>query len=365
METQTVLISLVGTTPAVLTETVWALATAEDPVVPDEIVAITTVPGADLLKRLLFADGHWGRMLEALRERGVEDVDAIRFGDTRDSIRVFPSRCGRRELDDVRTPEDFEAVAEFFTKLLRGYTANDSCNLIVSIAGGRKTTSALLHSVMTLLGRAQDRINHVLVDDAWIRQPNFLYPGCAGTFIDPDTKQTLSSQDASLHLADVPFVPLRNLFQSEMTSTGSFVELVHRLRVRSSNLGEDLRIRLEPARGTLAVNGRAVPLSGREFLLYLAFARRAKQGQPPLKAFADIEPDMRQAAEDYREPLDFGHWSHEAMNGFDAAEDPRRLANFIRRKLADAGFADPEIARLVPGRGRLHVELPPDAIEIA
>jgi hypothetical protein len=30
MESSTVLISLVGTTPAVLTETVWALATGED-----------------------------------------------------------------------------------------------------------------------------------------------------------------------------------------------------------------------------------------------------------------------------------------------------------------------------------------------
>jgi len=236
MESSTVLISLVGTTPAVLTETVWALATGEDPVVPDRIIAITTAPGADLLKRLLFTDGHWKGMKEALRARGVEGIAAMKFGNTGDSIRIFASRCGERELDDVRSPADFEAVAEFFMELIRGFTADDSVNLIVSIAGGRKTTSALLHSVMTLLGRTQDRINHILVDDAWIRQPNFLYPGCAGTFIDPNTKQTLSSHDAELHLADVPFVPLRYLFKNEMESTGSFVDLVNRLRIRSSNV---------------------------------------------------------------------------------------------------------------------------------
>jgi CRISPR-associated protein (TIGR02584 family) len=365
METKTVLVSLVGTTPAVLTETVWALATGEDPIVPDEIIAITTAPGATLLKRLLFTDGHWRGLKEALKAKGIDRVDGIRFGNTGESIRIFASQCGERELDDVRTPEDFAAVAEFFTKLIRGYTVDDTCNLIVSIAGGRKTTSALLHSVVTLLGRTQDRINHILVDDAWVRQPNFLYPGCKGTFIDPDTKQPLCSAEAELHLANVPFVPLRYLFKEEVGATSSFVDLVNRLRIRSANVEEDLQIRLEPARGTLAVNQRPVRLSAREFLFYLAFSRRSKQGAPPLRAFVDIEPDLKQTWSDYRNPNDFGHWSFEATNGFDAGEDARKLASDIRRKMADAGFVKAQIDRLVPRNGSLTIELPPESIEIA
>ena len=39
---RTTLIAGMGTSPAVLTETVWALAHQAQPVVPDEIVVITT-----------------------------------------------------------------------------------------------------------------------------------------------------------------------------------------------------------------------------------------------------------------------------------------------------------------------------------
>ena len=39
---RTVLVVGMGTSPAVLTETVWALAHSNDPVVPDEIEVITT-----------------------------------------------------------------------------------------------------------------------------------------------------------------------------------------------------------------------------------------------------------------------------------------------------------------------------------
>lgn len=362
---KTVLISLVGTTPAVLTETVWALAIQEEPLVPDRIIALTSAPGSALLRKQLFEDGHWERMKKALQERGTPLEGKLRFGNTGDSIRVFPSRCGERELDDVRSEEDNEAVADFFMELIRGFTSDDTTDLIVSIAGGRKTTSALLHSVMTLLGRAQDRINHILIDDPWITQQGFLYPGCSGEFIDSKTGQPLSSRDAELLLVDVPFVPLRYLFKQDLqAAAGNFVELMNRLRIRSANVNEDLSIALDPAKGSLRVNGEAVSLSDREYLFYLAFARRAKLGKPPLKAFPEIETDMRSTREHYLAPEKFGHWSYEALDRFDAEEDPRRLASAIRVKLGDCGFAEGQVARLVPRRGGLAIELPPESIEI-
>lgn len=362
---KTVLISLVGTTPAVLTETVWALATLEEPLIPDRIIALTSAPGAALLRKQFFEEGHWERMKKALQEQGVSLEGRLRFGNTGDSIRVFPSRCGERELDDVRSEEDNEAVADFFMELIRGFTSDDTTDLIVSIAGGRKTTSALLHSVMTLLGRTQDRISHILIDDPWITQRDFLYPGCTGDFVDRETGKPLSSQNAKLLLVDVPFVPLRYLFKQDLQSAaGSFGELMRRFRTRSLNAEEDLRIALDTAKGSLRVNGEAVSLSDREYLFYLAFARRAKQGKPPLRAFPDIEADMRSSREDYLAADNFGHWSHEALNRFDAAEDPRRLASAIRAKLGDCGFGEGQVARLVPRKGGLAIELPPESIEI-
>ncbi len=47
---RTILIAGMGTSPAVLTETVWALAHQEHSVVPDEVVVITTRSGKDALR---------------------------------------------------------------------------------------------------------------------------------------------------------------------------------------------------------------------------------------------------------------------------------------------------------------------------
>lgn len=364
--TQTVLISLVGATPAVLTETVWSLATKADPVIPDRVIALTTAPGAQQLKEKLFTDGHWERMLAELKARGGALDGKLKFGPIADSIRVFPDLSRARELDDIRSLEDNEAIAEFFMELIRGFTENDNVRLIVSIAGGRKTTSALLHSVMTLLGRAQDQINHILINDEWIFQKDFLYPGCTGEFIDRETGRKLSSADARLELVDVPFVPLRYLFKRDLErSAGSYVELMNQLRTRTINVDDDLIVQLDIRRGGLSVTGRDISLSPNEFLLYLFFAVRAKEGKPPVESYASIEEDLKDLKSEHLVAGNFGHWSQQALgNRLDAGEDLRKWASNIRAKLKRAEFDSFQIDRLVPRGGHLAIDLPQEKIQI-
>ena len=50
-----ILIAGMGTSPAVLTETVWALAHQKKPIVPDEIVVLTTKSGKDALRTAVTA----------------------------------------------------------------------------------------------------------------------------------------------------------------------------------------------------------------------------------------------------------------------------------------------------------------------
>jgi len=54
-----ILIAGMGTSPAVLTETVWALAHQKKPVVPDEIVVLTTKPGKDALRTSVMSGASW------------------------------------------------------------------------------------------------------------------------------------------------------------------------------------------------------------------------------------------------------------------------------------------------------------------
>ena len=61
---RTILIAGMGTSPAVLTETVWALAHQEQPVVPDEVVVITTKSGKDALRAAVMSGAPcvWERL---------------------------------------------------------------------------------------------------------------------------------------------------------------------------------------------------------------------------------------------------------------------------------------------------------------
>jgi CRISPR-associated protein (TIGR02584 family) len=364
--TQTVLISLVGATPAVLTETVWALAKQPEPVIPDRVIALAPSLGAERLRNKLFEEGHWERMLEDLKGQGLLVEGKLKFGPIADSIRVFPNLSRSKELDDIRSLEDNQAVAEFFMETIRSFTENDSVRLIVSIAGGRKTASALLHSVMTLVGRAQDQINHILIDEAWVYQEDFLYPGCTGKFVDKRTGKKIASKDAKLELVDVPFVPLRYLFKRDLErSAGSFMELINQVRTRSINVDEDLIVQLGTERGTFNISGHSVSLSPNEFILYLCFALRVSNNQPPAESYASLEEDLRDLRSEYLREDDPSHWSHQALSSqFDANEDLRKWASNIRTKLKKAGFEPFQVDRLVPRGGHLAIDLPKENVEV-
>ena len=366
-EPQVVLLSLVGQTPAVLTETIWALAHQSSPCIPDRVVVVTTKSGGEKLTKKLFAEKCWAGFKVALAESGADLSNKLRFGPIPDSIRVIPNAQRDRELDDIRSLEDNEAVAEFLMEVVRGFTENDSIRLVVSLAGGRKTTSALLHSVMTLLGRAQDTITHIIVEEPWAFHPDFLYPGCDGTFIDPQSGETISSREAQLYLTEVPFVPLRYLFKRDLQrSAGSYLQLVQQLRARALNIDNELTVVVDTEAGELRINERVVRLSPNEFLFYLFFARRAAAGERPIESFAELDGALESLRTEFLRKDDFGHWAGKALpSTFDANEDSRKWASNIRTTLRKNEFDSMQIDRLVPRRGYLAIEIPAEQIEVA
>ena len=68
---RTILVAGMGTSPAVLTETVWALAHQEKPVVPDEVVVITTKSGKDALRKAIMSEASsvWFTIMVTLRSK--------------------------------------------------------------------------------------------------------------------------------------------------------------------------------------------------------------------------------------------------------------------------------------------------------
>jgi CRISPR-associated protein (TIGR02584 family) len=65
-ETETILFALVGLSPAVLTETLWAWVHENPDDIPDRVVVVTTTEGRRILEQQLFQRGKWAEMLHAL-----------------------------------------------------------------------------------------------------------------------------------------------------------------------------------------------------------------------------------------------------------------------------------------------------------
>ena len=141
-EKRTILVVGMGTSPAVLTETVWALAHQEQPVVPDEIEVITTSSGKSALQHAILegAPSVMDRLKAALRKEKIDVDGKLVFGTA--SIKVIPDTKGN-ELVDLRTGEDNLRAADFMLRELRKYSECSDTTIHCSIAGGRKTMSAL------------------------------------------------------------------------------------------------------------------------------------------------------------------------------------------------------------------------------
>lgn len=223
-----ILLAVIGMSPQVITETVYALAmrpaSEGGPWIPDQIVAMTTSEGAENTRRsLLSQDLNWFKRLCDDYQLG-----AIHFNAS--SIRVILDEHGEAATD-IRTVDDAERAADQIANLVREFTAKDDTELHVSIAGGRKTMGYYLGYALSLFGREQDRLSHVLVSEDFENNAKFFYPTPYPCTIEAGYKRPnifLDCRDADVTLTPIPFVRLRDgLSQRLLNGDCGFIEAVH------------------------------------------------------------------------------------------------------------------------------------------
>ncbi len=271
MQKKIVLVAVIGTSPAVLTETVWALAHLEQPVVPDEVVVITTQSGAMAIRNQLFGEANgWGRLLAALKREKIDTQGRLLFGDTQHSIRLLSDRQRQRELADIATTEDNAQAADDILEILRGFTEDPATRVYASLAGGRKTMGALLLSCMSLLGREDDHVLHVLVNapfDGGV-EPPFLFPERGVRYTPRSGGGPLTAKAANVTLIDLPFVKMRGWYQEKFrTLPPSYSHLV--AAVQSTAPEADVAppvLTFDLLRGTVHADGVDLKLSRTEFI---------------------------------------------------------------------------------------------------
>ncbi len=180
-----VLVAILGISPAVLTEAVWALAMQKN-IVPDEIVILTTTEGKDKFFKDVYNSKIWNQLCSDLKAKG-KPVDKMKIGQA--SFKIFPNENNDFAKDLPSYAANMRA-ADTMIEVLDGVIRGNKCVVHGLIAGGRKTMTALFFTCMCLMARKGDNVYHVLGPE---KVPDFYYP------------RTPSEAD-KVNLFSVPFV---------------------------------------------------------------------------------------------------------------------------------------------------------------
>ncbi|WP_457676794.1 CRISPR-associated ring nuclease Csm6 [Thiolapillus sp.] len=287
MNRRRILLAVTGLSPQVVTETVYALAKGnrDAPWIPDEIQLITTEEGANRARLSLLSDKPaWFRRL-------IEDyaLPPILFDES--CIHIVPDAAGL-PLQDIRTPEDNESVADFICERVRELTSDSGTELHVSIAGGRKTMGFYLGYALSLFGRSQDRLSHVLVSDPYESSWEFFYPTPYSHVIKTRNNSLADARDAKVTLAEIPFVSLRHdLSDQLLLGEMGFRDVV----VSAKRALEPPSLCIDLANKRISCSGTHIHLPPVQLAMLALFARRSIEEKNPLPAPAKDVPDEKWA----------------------------------------------------------------------
>ncbi len=244
---QRILVALLGRTPQILTETLYAL--HRQGRLPDRILLLTTEAGKRIcLEQLLHPEQ--GRLQEFRRAFGLETSCCLLL---ESDIRTPSARTGR-QIEDIVTAEDSQDFYKLCLETVFELSRDAGTELVFSIAGGRKTMSAALALAAQCYARPQDSMCHVLVSPRAEADPGFFYPA-------PD------GQEEDVFLTPVPFFRVRERLPAEFFSAAATLQTVSGLCQATP-----LAVHLDLARYLLSCAGTDVVLPPVLLTLYAFFA---------------------------------------------------------------------------------------------
>ncbi len=274
-----ILVGVTGLTPQVVTETVYALAVErEPPFIPTEIHILTSNTGAKAIQSRLLSEGE-DRFGQLCREYA---LGYIKFDASCIHILKDDEGC---PLEDIQTPEQQTWAADTITGLIQTLTRDDTAALHVSLAGGRKSMGFYMGYALSLFGRPQDRLSHVLVSAPFENVTDFFYPPRSPAIFKTRDEVNLNSADAKIMLADIPFVQMRSHLPLGLQREGArFSDAVEAVGV---TVGPPSLVFDQSSRqlqcGGIDVHMEAYPLA-----LYLWLARRAVRGEPGISHRTEV-----------------------------------------------------------------------------
>ncbi|SUA57400.1 CRISPR-associated ring nuclease Csm6 [Oligella urethralis] len=315
-ENKNVLFLVTGMTPAIITETIWALACdpelAEDERwIPDEVQVLSTQHGINQIKARMFESGVFEQF-----KKDYPQIAHIQFDKTH--LISITDKDGKA-LSDLRTPEDNEFAADKIHDTIAQLTQNDHITLHVSIAGGRKTMGFYAGYALSIFGRAQDSMSHVLVDECFETIPDFFYPTPHEYFVKDRNGQSWDAHNAQVWLAEIPFVRMKDAIKKHhQIHSDSFSNTVRKI----NEANKAIKLVIDVKNKSITIND-SITESGippLEFALLCLFAQDRIEDNAGIRARA---PDYR------TKPLENTTEAKEAYN--EQVAITQRFISFYKR----------------------------------
>lgn len=316
-----ILLLVTGKSPQIITETVWALACdPENPNkwIPDEIRVVTTTDGIKAIEKGLLGSQQIFKQL--LIDYNLPN---IKFDSS--CLVAIHDKNGEK-LSDLKSPKDNEYAADKICSEIQKITAQDNVSLHVSIAGGRKTMGFYAGYALSLYGRAQDSMSHVLVSTEFEFLQGFYYPAPKPNVkvirklvekIEDNAKVSeeiiLDTFDAQVWMANIPFVRLRSSLDKKAPVTKSelrFSEVVTLL----NQVHNPISVKVCLGSNILYLHGREIKLKPKGLAFYVMFLENMMRGGnayviPPklnrdIPAQRQSTPASQKLAEDFLSTLE-------------------------------------------------------------
>ena len=298
-----VFLAVTGLSPQIVTESLYAMSIdcdEEARFIPTEIHLLTTVRGSEhaRLNLLSKSPGQFYRFCQDYPGLGLEDIEF-----SEENIHIISDSQGNF-LEDIRNSHENNVAADYITLLIRELTADTELALHVSIAGGRKTMGYYLGYALSLYGREQDRLSHVLVSDPYEKNRDFYYPTPAESVIhvmENGGEVAYDCRNAIIDLAGIPFVRLRQGLPGDLLNgNASFTRVV----AEAQKALPDESVLLSLEKHELYLSGEIIKMPPALLAFYAMAAHRRQQAKSGIhwteEGLADEWTDAFGAAWDNR-----------------------------------------------------------------
>ena len=270
-----ILLAVAARSPQIVTETIYALMQQTDArCMPTEVHIITTQRGKAYVEQLICRPEKkgWLKKLCDDYQLPMPQCDVSHIHCITDHQGVT--------LDDIRTREDNTHAADFITGIVQTLTADNDSSLVVSLSGGRRTMTFYVGYALSLFGRAQDRLTHVLVEDEYFFNTEFFYPTPQPLWVVRDDNTGFDASKVEVTLADIPFVRLREGLPSRLLSGQiSFSDTVDAAQAELA----PAKVSFDAQSGTLICGNKTVDMNTVELSFYVLMLKRCQQLAEPVR----------------------------------------------------------------------------------